>query len=407
MRKWTRASFVFAIGRFIIVCLICGIVGHRSLEVLIVRFSVTLHTSMPEFDPLPGDTPWDRGRLTALDYRRLLEVMHGLVQVVMRAHSQHIRNGRRRRRTRARGRQGTRVLVQLCVAMGGHVTSHDNVLRPRFVASGPRVNQPWATEVEATFKLNTRFSRQDFADAVGWLTLIPNALHANAGRHGCGFPKALGMYMVMRRFATGGRWETIQREMNIPRSTCCTMFTTTIAAVYEAYYDLTRTLDCRRIQPKLREWVASLAADGVTGTKDVRFVTDGKGWPWAKPGTGMAAQRLAATAAAQAGVGSCFLSVLRRCWLLLPVCAPLCVSLCVTVRDHAFAHSCTCACAVCPPAGLGHNVNLLQRAHHNGNYRFHGAKVQHLLQMVSRACVVCVCACVRVCVVLDSLDGRT
>ena len=81
-----------------------------------------------------------------------------------------------------------------------------------------------------------------------------------------------------------------------------------------------------------------------TGTPDVCFIIDGKAWQWSKPGSGMTAQQLAATVAAH--------------------------------------------------AGLGHNVNLVQRAHHNGNNWFHGAKVQHVLEVDGM--VICCVSSIRV-----------
>lgn len=50
------------------------------------------------------------------EYHRLLEAMPALVQMVVRPNTQHIRNSRRHRRARARGRQGMRLLMRLCVS---------------------------------------------------------------------------------------------------------------------------------------------------------------------------------------------------------------------------------------------------------------------------------------------------
>ena len=161
---------------------------------------------MPMFDPQPGDTPEDRGRVTALDHRRMLEGIPPLVQAV--ANTVAVRTRRRRRRKRAlkMSQGGMHLLMLMSVAIYGHLTSYDKVLRPRFVrCSGPRVTQPWITEPEATFKLNTRFSRQDFTSVVSELSKVPPTLMSKPGSHGSRFPKALGIYVVVRRLSKGGR----------------------------------------------------------------------------------------------------------------------------------------------------------------------------------------------------------
>jgi len=299
---------------------------------------------MPIFAPQPGDTTADRGRLAALDYRRVLEGIPPILQAVVDSATRKVRNPRRRKRTRKSAQSGMHLLMLISVGIFGHLTSYDKVLRPPFVPSGPRVAQPWVTETEATFKLNTRFGRQDFIGVVQELSEVPQMLLTRPGTRGYKFPKALGIYVVMRRLSTGGRWENVEREMNVPRSTLCEIHTATVAALYLAYRLLTSTIDFRRVKPMFRDWIASMAQDGISGTPDVCFIMDGKAWQWSKPGSGMAAEELAAKVAAH--------------------------------------------------AGQGYNVNLVQRAYYNGNYRLHGAKVQHLLEV--DGVIICYVSSVRV-----------
>jgi hypothetical protein len=83
-------------------------------------------------------------------------------------------------------------------------------------------------------------------------------------------------------------------------------------------------LDYRRINPLVVEWGQTISA--YCGCDpNVIFFTDGKPWKLARPGRGRA------------------------------------------VKDICLAAGCA-------------DVNLMQRAFYNGHYRYHGAKVQHVLQ---------------------------
>jgi hypothetical protein len=102
------------------------------------------------------------------------------------------------------------------------------------------------------------------------------------------------------------------------------MYHTTFWLVAALYQKCIRVLDYQRINPLLASWGEQMNLHCGTDC-DVIFFTDGKPWRMSHPGRGRA------------------------------------------VRD------------ICEAAGV-QDVNLMQRAFYNGHYKFHGGKVQHVLQ---------------------------
>jgi hypothetical protein len=112
--------------------------------------------------------------------------------------------------------------------------------------------------------------------------------------------------------------------MRQQRSWCLQIYHETFHLLAISYRKCVRVLDYRRINPLLEEWGQKLSLH-CGSDENVIFFADGKPWKMSQPGGGRAVRQ------------------------------------------------------ICEAAGCG-DVNLMQRAFYYGHYKYHGGKVQHVVQ---------------------------
>lgn len=294
---------------------------------------------MPLFAPTADDTPGARGRLHALEAEAVRGFTLHLSHRKRRANrlAAASKGGGSDGEAAGRARRAGKALRAAATIWVGHATSYDKVARPPFKGSGaPPSSQPWPNDDEHTFKLRTRFDRDHFLPhVIGNLRLLPDPISVGNPGHSMKVPLALAIYVVCRRHTISDTWDAIETEMQIPRSTVCGVYTSTVTQIKGMYGIVVGNLDFARVVPQLEDWAATVHArregmDKGLGTRNALYAVDGKAWQWMRPGEGQAAWDLAMKAAVAQG-------------------QPL-------------------------------SVNLVQRAYYNGNYGFHGAKANHLFQ---------------------------
>jgi hypothetical protein len=203
-----------------------------------------------------------------------------------------------------------------------HYMSYDRFSRPYKLYELPKVDDP-----------QTQFSSHGYYEMTGFwpeqvdmisaeLTLLPDVIKCRST--GCVASRHLAIFVLLRRWHKPGNWESVSRDLRQQRGWCMQIYHETFKLVASSYRKCVRVLDYRRILPKLEEWGQKMSMH--CGCDDsVIFFTDGKPWKMSRPGRGR------------------------------------------TVRD------------ICAAAGCG-DINLMQRAYYNGHYKYHGGKVQHVLQ---------------------------
>jgi hypothetical protein len=134
----------------------------------------------------------------------------------------------------------------------------------------------------------------------------------------------MAIFLLLRRWHIAGNWSAVSRDLRRQRSWCLQIYHETFHLLASTYRKCVRVLDYRRINPLLEEWGQKMSLH--CGCDDnVIFFTDGKPWKMSRPGRGRAVRQ------------------------------------------------------ICEAAGCG-DVNLMQRAYYNGHYKYHGGKVQHVVQ---------------------------
>lgn len=203
-----------------------------------------------------------------------------------------------------------------------HYMSYDQYSRPYKFYELPRVNFPHVQFSAHGYYEMTGFWPEQVDAIVSEFTLIPDSIRCRST--GCVASKHLAIFVMLRRWHKAGNWESVSRDLRQQRSWCMQIYHEIFKLVAAAYRICVRVLDYRRIVPKLEEWGQTMSSH--CGCDDnVIFFTDGKPWRMSRPGRGR------------------------------------------SVRD------------ICAAAGCG-DINLMQRAYYNGHYKYHGGKVQHVLQ---------------------------
>ncbi len=131
--------------------------------------------------------------------------------------------------------------------------------------------------------------------------------------------------LLLRRWHKPGNWESVSRDLRQQQGWCIQMYTELLKLLVVTYQKCVHVLDYCRINPMLEEWAQQMSLH-CGCYNNIIFFTDGKPWKMSHPGRGRAVRQ------------------------------------------------------ICQAAGCG-DVNLMQRAFYNGHYKYHGGKVQHVVQV--------------------------
>jgi hypothetical protein len=206
--------------------------------------------------------------------------------------------------------------------VSNHILSYDKVSRPYVTYDLPKVVTPTQQFTKYSFYLMTGFWPEQVSAISDELTLIPEMIQCRKTR--CAATKEQAIFLLLRRWHLPTSWEIVSKDMRQQRSWCILIYYELFYLLAQHYRKLVRVLDYRRIMPLLESWGVQMNEHCGTNPS-VLFFTDGKPWRMSRPGRGE------------------------------------------TVRQ------------ICEAAGCG-DINLMQRAYYNGHYKYHGAKVQHVLQ---------------------------
>jgi hypothetical protein len=169
---------------------------------------------------------------------------------------------------------------------------------------------------------HTRFYSMDLRRVIQCLSLLPTVVRFGSGLRR-NADRELAVFIVLRRWGQPDCWDAISGMLGMYRADVIAIYTATINGL-RPYEKLVQTIDYARIVPQIPAMAANLTSLGA-GTHGALFFADGKAHATCRPGTGKAAQILAA---------------------------------------HL---------------GAGYTPNLVQQAYYNGSYKMHGTKVQSVL----------------------------
>lgn len=203
-----------------------------------------------------------------------------------------------------------------------HYMSYDSFSRPYKFYDLPKVRNPAEQFSSHGFYELTGFWPEQVSEISRELIFIPPIIRCRST--GCIAPKELAIFLLLRRWHIPGKWDGVSRDLRQQRGWCIQIYDELFKLLVVAYRKCVRVLDYRRINPKLEEWGRQMSLH-CGCDENVIFFTDGKPWKMTRPGRGTAVQQ------------------------------------------------------ICQAAGCG-DVNLMQRAFYNGHYKYHGAKVQHVVQ---------------------------
>jgi len=208
------------------------------------------------------------------------------------------------------------------VLLTNHYMSYDMWSRPYRVYDLPSVDNIYEQFSSHRFYELTGFWPVQVQEICQNLSLIGDTIVCQSTR--CTAPKDLAVFVLLRRWHIAGTWELVAADMRQQRGWCIQIYLAFFQQLKDPYRKCVRVLDFRRIVPLLDTW-SDMMVHCTGCEKDVLFFADGKPWQMSRPGKGQAVREL------------------------------------------------------CAAAGTV-DYNLMQRAYYNGHYKYHGAKVQHVLQ---------------------------
>ena len=209
-----------------------------------------------------------------------------------------------------------------CNMISEHYMSYDRFSRPFVNYELPKVFTPSHQFSKYMYYMMTGFWPEQVQEICRELRLLPDVIRCR--RSGCKAGKEMAIFLLLRRWHIAGKWELVSKDMRQQRSWCILIYHEIFRMLAQYYRKCVRVLDYRRINPLLEEWGQQMAFHRGTDPH-VLFFTDGKPWKMSRPGKGQAVRQ------------------------------------------------------ICEYAGCG-DINLMQRAYYNGHYKYHGGKVQHVLQ---------------------------
>ena len=268
-----------------------------------------------------NDTAWSRGRIPAHEVSLLKKIiLHEREdeERLMATRSRYRKAGLPYKYWKCRENIALST-IQTCLIK--HCTSYDKVTRPAALHGRPPMTQPLQELTPYKFYYLVGFWPEQFRTICECLTLLPERIRTHSR---CIATREEGLFLLLLRWKHVASWENAANEMRRGRSWCITIYRAFFALCAKHYRKCVKIIDYRRILPLLESWSATLQAH-IGASPDTAFFADGKPWKMSRPGTGQAAKHFARVAG---------------------------------VND----------------------VNLVQRAYYNGHYRFHGAKVQHVVE---------------------------
>jgi len=268
------------------------------------------------------DCAFSRGRIPAHEVRGVLDTSLTLLLAKAQA-------GQHRARLLSYGcdlstQQSTIHFTSRCYSemISNHFMSYNKFSRPYIFYDQPRIDDPTTQFTSAVYYQMTGFWPQQLEEICHEMVLLPDIIRCQST--GCRATKHFALFLLLRRWHTSGTWESVSYDLRQQRSWCIQMYHATFQLVAASYKKCVGVLDYRRINPLLSLWGQQMSQH-CGCDDDVIFFTDGKPWRMSRPGKGRAVREICAASGAQ-------------------------------------------------------DVNLMQRAFYNGHYKYHGAKVQHVLQ---------------------------
>ena len=204
-----------------------------------------------------------------------------------------------------------------------HYLSHDKVSRPTVSHALPPVNDPVNEFSACDFYQLSGFWPEQFEEVLSEVTKVNDPIICRRTR--CRASLKLALFVLLRRWAKPDTWDDVRRCVRRKRTWCMLVCEEVFKQLRDGCQLCVRVLDYRRLTGDLLELWSDTIHNYTGAERDVLYLADGKPWRLSRPGKGEAAQHFARAAGSN-------------------------------------------------------DVNLVQQAHYNGHYGFHGAKVQHVLQ---------------------------
>lgn len=192
----------------------------------------------------------------------------------------------------ARVRKRQRRLFRI---MARNAMSYNMFCRPRMEFADPAVVSPLVEMSEYSIHEFTRFNKLEFHWVMAALRRLPRRVKTSQG---CTASLELALFVLLRRWTIGDRWEDIEKGMRRRRAWLIDIYCTTRDLIVQEYGCVVKELDIVRIKPLLDEWDKIIVRNsrGRMSTPGMLLWIDGKCKEDCMPGTGEAAQRLAAAA---------------------------------------------------------------------------------------------------------------
>ena len=271
------------------------------------------------------DTPISHGRIPAHDVKYIHQILlHMVLKKMQQAWTRRLLQQCGVPLFVWKTPRGVNDIIMLLLQMLlHHFTSFDKVSRPIH-----EFNHLWLVDPVAEFSSYSFYSLsglwlQQFIEVLNNLTKIPDEICCQ--KTGCVSTRQLALFLLLVRWSHVATWKHVDNTFHRKRGWCMQIYQEIFAQLKDNYQVCVQVIDYRRILPKLGDWSNQMWA--YCGcSRDTLFFTDGKPWRLSKPGKGRATQ--------------------------------------------AFAEAAT-----------ANDVNLVQQAFYNGHYGFHGAKVQHVVQV--------------------------
>ena len=259
------------------------------------------------------DTCWDRGRMTSLECKQVMELFRLSVDRLTRIR-RRLRCGRLSGRPLAalarRTKRNRAVVAAIGLALLRHFRSYNNVFRPNRRFALPALRTPWLELSALAMDLATRFYREQFEEICDvLLPLMPDVVYSH---NYCKAPKKLAIFIVLRRWTCPGTWHQMESAMRMNRTWLVTIYTATVRELDIAYKQQVTVLDVLRYKSSVRAAAATIEAH-TEGTPGVVAWTDGVGVQCMRPGSQQFVNRLNAMATSSL-TQDATLNLLQRAW---------------------------------------------------------------------------------------------
>jgi hypothetical protein len=150
-------------------------------------------------------------------------------------------------------RKRRRILDLLMVR---HALSYNMACRPnRIDGTLPKLTSPLTELSEYDLREWTRFGKAEFRDMLTQLRLLPRKIRTPEG---CACSLELALFIMLRRWTCGDRWEDVEKSINHHRSRLIRIYGQIRNDIMSAYRCVVKELDIARWEPKMAEWDDSL-----------------------------------------------------------------------------------------------------------------------------------------------------